>query len=346
MTTPSGPPSDPNAQGPRQPNAGRNVKPLAVVAATVAAILLTALLNCEQLVTTAKRLPFGTERTIALRIAEDNRDVARFLWLDRTRHRLDVAFGHAPSPVPTFSPQPSPSPSTVPSGSPSPSPSPSPSATASHPTATHPLRLYIGGDSMAEQVGEGFLQLEAPDKRVRVQADGRASTGLTRPDYFDWPARLMAVLAEKPAPQVLIMMFGANDAQPIMTSHGPAGAGSAAWRSEYRSRVARVMSLLAASGDDVYWLGQPLTRSTSFNQYMSMLDAIYSSEASQHPPLTFVDTRPLLADSHGHYADYLPDRDGSPVLMRASDGIHLSLAGTRRVAAAVMALIKKRSGLS
>lgn len=336
MTTLAKPPAEPRAQEPTRSGADKRVRPLVVVVVTLAAILLSALLNSAQLVTTAKRLPFGTERTIALRLADANHDVARFLWLDRPRHELDVAFGHAPRPTPTVSPQPSPSP--TPSGSPSPSPSPTPT----HPTAAHPLRLYIGGDSMADQVGEGFLQLEGSDKRVRVQADGRVSTGLTRPDYFDWSARLAAVLAEKSAPQVIVVVFGANDAQPIMTPHGPADTGSAAWRTEYARRVAKTMSLLAASGADVYWLGQPLMRSSSFNERMMMLDTIYISEAARHPRITFVDTRPWLADRRGHYADYLPDKNGTPVMMRQSDGIHLSLAGTRRVAAAVMDLIAKR----
>jgi hypothetical protein len=52
----------------------------------------------------------------------------------------------------------------------------------------------------------------------------------------------------------------------------------------------------------------------------------------------FVATRELFSDGGG-YAAYLPGSDGQPVLVRREDGIHLTAAGGRRLAGAVLAVM-------
>jgi hypothetical protein len=170
---------------------------------------------------------------------------------------------------------------------------------------------------------------------IDVSNDAQVSTGLTRPDYFNWPARLQQVLAGAHPPQVVIVMFGANDVQGIMTPSGPVQVGTRAWLAEYRRRVAATMNILVASRADVYWVGQPLMQDPEFSMRISQLDAIYASEARLHPGITFVDTRPTLANAQGRYSAYLPNSSGQMVQMRATDGIHLTLAGAMRVAAAI-----------
>lgn len=319
-----------------------------VVAATLAALLLTALLNCDDLVRTARRLPFGTERTVALALADANRDVSHALWLDRPRHALDRLFGNAPAgqpivtppvPAPTIAP-----PTTPPTTGPTTGPTTAPTTPVQSPapTAAHPLRIYLGGDSVADQVGEGIVGLAASTRVITVDADARISTGLTRPDYFDWTGRLRQVLARRTPPQVVIVMFGANDVQPIMTPSGPASVGTTRWLTEYRRRVDATMTLLARSGTDVYWVGQPLMRSSYFNARIGELDQIYATEAARHPGIRFVDVRPVLADTHGNYAAYLPDSDGEAVQVRAADGVHLTVAGARLLGGYVLRLVRQR----
>jgi hypothetical protein len=58
----------------------------------------------------------------------------------------------------------------------------------------NPLRVLILGDSLGIDMG-GPLQNDLANTGV-VQAtlDARESTGLTRPDYFNWPAELQSDL--------------------------------------------------------------------------------------------------------------------------------------------------------
>jgi hypothetical protein len=308
------------------------VRARTVVIVTLGAILLTALLNCDELVKRADQMSFGWQRTEAVHLADANRDVARWLWLDRPRRAVDELFGRGPQH--TVPPPPTTTPTTMPTTTLT-SPTTSPTIPLQRPTAAHPLTVYIGGDSVGDQVAEGFQMLVGASNVIDVSNDAQVSTGLTRPDYFNWPARLQQVLAGAHPPQVVIVMFGANDVQGIMTPSGPVQVGTRAWLAEYRRRVAATMNILVASRADVYWVGQPLMQDPEFSMRISQLDAIYASEARLHPGITFVDTRPTLANAQGRYSAYLPNSSGQMVQMRATDGIHLTLAGAMRVAAAI-----------
>lgn len=323
------------------------VAPRTTVLVTLAALLLTALLNCDQLVGLAQRLPYGAERTAALHLADANHAVSHALWLDQPRHALDRLFGHSPSasagaPEGSFGPAPRnpvlPAPLPVLPTSPAPSAAKPPP----RPTAAHPLRVYLAGDSVGEDVAMAFEQLARQSKVVDFHDDARISTGLTRPDIFDWHVRLRDVVTAHAPPQAVFLTFGANDVQPIMTSHGPAWLGTKAWLAEYRRRAGILMTLLTGSGAHVYWLGQPLMRPDDINRTVNAIDDAVAAEAADHPGVTFVDTRPLLADNHGHYAAYLRGSDGVPTQVRMSDGVHLTFAGGTRVADVLWNLLRER----
>ena len=65
---------------------------------------------------------------------------------------------------------------------------------------------------MAAEVGEALVRVAGETGVMAPTLDARVSTGLTRPDYFDWPAHLVNIV-ETQAPEVMVVMFGANDAQ-------------------------------------------------------------------------------------------------------------------------------------
>jgi uncharacterized protein len=335
------PPPAPPAQRPKAPH--RRTKARSLVAVTVGALVLAALLNPDDLLKRAKQQPFGWQRDVAVRVAEINRDVSRTLWLDRPRRGLDRLFGHESVSGSTVGPLPGPT--AGPSNGPGPtptspvSPSPTTSAPARTPTGADPLRVFLVGDSVMGAVSEAFDRVAATAKVVHATTEFRYSTGLSRPDYFDWPGRLRQIIQRTPRPEAIVVMFGANDVQPITTPSGPAKAGTATWLAEYRRRVASTMQMLSASGIPVFWVGQPLMRSDFFTKRIGELDAIYSAEAAHHSGITFIDTRPLLADSHDGYTAYLRDKNGDPVLVRTPDGVHLTAAGGKIVATAVMSAL-------
>ena len=85
-------------------------------------------------------------------------------------------------------------------------------------------------------------------------------------------------------------------------------------------------------------------RDPGYRDRISMMDKIYKAEAKKHPGVFYIPTWALFADAKGSYAEYLPDANGDPVLMRAPDGIHLTRAGGDRMAQAALDVIEKRLG--
>jgi hypothetical protein len=315
--------------------AGCSPRRALVVAA--AALVLAALLDAEALEDTASSQPFGWRHDVATAVVDPVLAVSRALHLTAPRRWLEDAFDRPHT-------RPEPPATTVPTTAPpttGTAPTTAPPTTAPPqrrvPTAGDPLRLLIAGDSMTESLGPVLLEAADATGVIDGERELRYSSGLTRPDYFDWPAFLTDLL-ERDDPEAVVIMLGANDAQGIMTPDGAAAFGTDPWIAEYRKRVAAVMAVLTGGDRTVYWIGQPIMRSSDFDERMRLLTDIYRTEAARHPAIRFVDTRALFARD-GAYSDYLPGADGTPVLVRRDDGIHLTPAGAERLAEVLMRAI-------
>jgi hypothetical protein len=138
---------------------------------------------------------------------------------------------------------------------------------------------------------------------------------------------------------VVVFMVGANDRQDLVLHGVERGPDDPAWRREYRRRVATVMRTVAAQGRRLVWVGMPPMRDPGLSSAMAALDRIFAAEASRHPGVTYIDPAAVLGGPGGAYADSLPDPSGRPEAVRAGDGVHLSVAGSRRLAARIMAAV-------
>jgi uncharacterized protein len=314
------------------------------VALGLAVLMLAALLNAESLEHTASTQPFGTRRDVAVAVAEPLAALSRTVgltqprrWVEQALHRSHPG-GTRPTPVTT----------TVPAASTTSTTAPGPSTSTTlppPPTAEDPVVVWVAGDSMMQTLGRSIVDQAEATGVIETRLDARVSTGLTRPDYFDWFATAAQVLADD-RPEAVIVTFGANDAQGIETPTGPEPFGTEAWKAEYRGRVTVMMDLLVDGGVEVYWVGQPVMRSADFSARMAALNEIYRDEASRRPAVRFVDTWPILATSDGSYTAYLTADDGSTVRVRLDDGIHLTSAGADRVATAVLAPLLSDFGIA
>jgi hypothetical protein len=186
--------------------------------------------------------------------------------------------------------------------------------------------VLIIGDSLGIDLG-GPLQNDLANTGV-VQAtlDARESTGLTRPDYFNWPAQLQADLTLA-HPQVVVVMMGANDPQDFP---GPPDVPytSPQWNVMYAARVAAFMTLAQSQGATVIWVGMPPMQNTALSAKMSDIDAVDQQQASQRkPPVNFISSWTLLGTAQGTYTPFITNGAGQVVNVRTPDGIHLTPAG-------------------
>ncbi len=204
------------------------------------------------------------------------------------------------------------------------------------PTAAHPLRVLIVGDSIGLDMG-GALQSDlAGTGVVNAALDGKESTGLTRPDYFNWPAELASDL-HTDNPQVVVIMVGANDAQDFL---GPPDTpyASPKWNDLYAQRVAQFMQIASSGGAAVVWVGMPPMQNPGLSGQMADLNDIVQHQAiTAKPPVIFVSTDKSLGTPMGGYTAFTTNAAGQIVNTRTPDGIHLTPGGSQVVAQQVIA---------
>jgi hypothetical protein len=190
-----------------------------------------------------------------------------------------------------------------------------------------PVRIAVFGDSFGEGVAWG-LQQQLPRKAgFEVVEFAQPATGFTRYRRLDLEAQAREQLGADPL-DVAVLSFGANDAQGIITDEGEyAPLMSANWRAQIGTRLDRFVALMRAHRATVYWVGLPPMRDAALDADIDAINRFYAGRmAALWVP--FIDTRPIAADAHGHYAAHLADPlTGERTRVRAGDGIHMSMTG-------------------
>ena len=339
------PPADERGAG--LPFGRRRRTAASALVAMLVALVLGALFNASAMKKTALEQPFGAERSARLALVGPLASVSHWLFLDRPAKYTAAALGK-PDPGPTGAP-------TVVVVTPTPGPTkggrpdkngrpqkPIQERPLPNPFTGHPMHLYIAGDSMMGLPGMALTNLSNKTKLIKPLLDYRISTGLVRPDAFNWPAQLQSQVKAFD-PGAVAVMFGANDNQPVQTASGEVYQfGSDGWKKEYRKRVEDVIGLLFQGGvRRVYWIGQPVMPSASFNVQVKVMNDIYADVAEETFGVQYIDAYKLFANGSGQYSQYLPDADGEMQQVREQDGDHLTYAGGLRIAQAVIDAIKR-----
>jgi uncharacterized protein len=350
MTTLESPPREtpPVRRPPARP------RPMAaghVVLVGAVALGLASLLNAETLREMAERQPFDSPmRGAALAVTRPLERISQLLSLDRPGEAFDALrnrdvggsgeFATVPVDLPVTGGDPVPAepeaeqaaqdeatPATTAPGAPA-------TTVDSSPVLDDGTQVvYVGGDSQAQALGPALERLVATDT-VEAETDYKVSSGLTRPDFFDWPAHLQREVAAR-RPDVVVVMFGGNDAQPIEVDGEAVPMEDPRWKVEYARRVGATMDFLSASGRTLVWVGVPNADDDGFTKRLSVLREVMAAEAAERPAVRFVDAWELFSGPNGGYAAYIVDDDGQAKLMRANDGFHFNETGAAKLARAV-----------
>jgi hypothetical protein len=315
--------------------------------AMLVALALGALLNAPAMKKTALEQPFGAERSFRLALVDPLATLSHWLFLDRPAKITSIALGR-PDPGPTAAPVavvvvPTPDPAKADKpgekgGKPA---KPLQERPLPKPFQGHLMHLYIAGDSMMGLPGMALTNISNKTRLIKPKLDYRISTGLCRPDAFNWPAQIQQQVKGFD-PGAAAVMFGANDNQGVETASGKVYQfGSDGWKKEYRKRVEDVIGLLFQGGvRRLYWISQPIMPDSSYNNQIRLLNDVYRSVAEETFGVRYIDTYALLS-KNGAYSQYLPGVDGEMVQAREQDGEHLTYAGGLIVAEAVLDAIKK-----
>ncbi len=189
-----------------------------------------------------------------------------------------------------------------------------------------PLRLWIGGDSLAGSLGPSLGEVTAKTGVVQPVFLSKVSSGLASPDFFDWPKHGAEEMF-KVDPEVAVFIVGANDT-------GAMTKDAAVWRPKYEQLTEQMMTLLIGNSRTVYWIGAPVFKDDR-SLKLVQLNEVFQEVAARHPEVIYVDAYHLFSTPDGKYTPFLPDGTGETARVRADDGVHFTPEGGDLLADAV-----------
>ena len=185
-------------------------------------------------------------------------------------------------------------------------------------SAADPAELYVAGDSDAGTFGPYLDKLMKQTGMVTTTLDYKVSSGLSRPDFFDWPSYFAQQI---PAvnPDIVVVTFGGNDAQGLRNvdktwavQHTPGSGGDDAdWRAEYGKRVGAAMDYLGGDNRTLIWVGIPNDDNPDVTARLQVQNEVVMAEAAKRPKVVFIDTWKRFSGLSGGFAAVVQDpRDG------------------------------------
>jgi hypothetical protein len=222
-------------------------------------------------------------------------------------------------------------------------------------TDPDPLRLWVGGDSLAGSLGPSLGTIAGATGVVQPYFDSRVSSGLTNPTFFDWPSQAEKEMARL-NPEVVVFIIGANDylapstttSTTTSTTVDPSvptsvnttvPAAAEPWKVDYAQRVDAMLTSLSAPDRTVIWVGPPPFKNEQNNAAIQQISEVSKAVIAMHPNAVFVDDYAMFLDANGKYTDRLPDANGNLILMRSGDGVHFTTEGGNQLARAVFSVI-------
>ena len=208
------------------------------------------------------------------------------------------------------------------------------------PSAADPAELYIAGDSDAGTFAPYLDRLMKQTGMVKTTLDYKVSSGLSRPDFFNWPAHFAQEIPSV-NPDIVVVTFGGNDAQGLRNldktwavQHTPgSGSDDTDWRAEYGKRVGAAMDYLGGDNRTLIWVGIPNDDNPEVTARLQVQNEVVRAEAAKRPKVVFIDTWNRFSGLSGGFAEFVQDpRDGQFKDVRRDDGFHLNETGAEILA--------------
>ena len=191
-------------------------------------------------------------------------------------------------------------------------------------------RVVVLGDSLGDGLWSGLYRAFEEDATLEFMQRAKPATGFARTDSYDWNAEVAGLLKTETY-QIAVIMFGANDAQPIKSGKDWLKVGSEPWREIYGQRVEAFIKKLRAANLAVYWVGLPIMRSPGQSSDAEAMNEVFREKAFINGA-KFIDTWNGFTDEAGRYSAYGPDMTGQVKRLRADDGVLFTMRGYLKLA--------------
>ena len=204
------------------------------------------------------------------------------------------------------------------------------------PASRAPKIFGLGGSTMGSALGPMLDHLYKPEG-VEFSRWGKASSGLARPDFHDWPGEAPRLM-KKHKPDIVVVSLGTNDYQALKTKEGwIRQEETEAWAKAYADRVDAMLTGLTADNPQrlIIWSGpyafkgeNAEVRAPVVNRIMRERVAAFVARGGR---AEFLDAYAVTSDAKGRplsEAD-LPGQKGGKQKIRQKDNIHLTTEAVR-----------------
>jgi hypothetical protein len=207
-----------------------------------------------------------------------------------------------------------------------------------------PRALLLGDSNMSGSLGK-YLETSLTILGFNVVRRGKPTSGLARPDFFDWFVEAKELL-EAHRPQVVIVVFGGNDGQALSPLASGLGLvdwdDEAAWRRVYGGRVAALARQLRGESRKVFVLSPPNRSSLNARTKMARIVEVQRAAAESVGGVEWIDLWKLTSDGYGRFLESAVDGRGRVRSYRKGDGIHLTGLGSLEVGRRLVAELVDR----
>jgi hypothetical protein len=191
-------------------------------------------------------------------------------------------------------------------------------------------RIVVLGDSLGDGLWEGLYRAFEDDATLEFIQRSQKSTGFVNTDRYDWNGEIDQILKDDNF-QIAVVMFGANDAQPIKKDGKWFKVGTEEWREAYGERVETFIKKLRAANIATYWVGLPVMRAPGQTSDAEKLNDVFREKAFINGA-KYIDTWNGFVDEQGRYSAYGPDMSGQVKRLRSDDGVHFTMRGYLKLA--------------
>ncbi|WP_257457231.1 SGNH/GDSL hydrolase family protein [Archangium lipolyticum] len=197
--------------------------------------------------------------------------------------------------------------------------------------------LLLGDSLIVTSFGEYLESSLNAQPGIRAVRRAKSSTGLARPDFFDW-MKVGREEIERHEPDVVVVIMGGNDGQDLTDDKGKGRVhwGKPAWESAYRQRVGAFLDILAAPGRKILWVALPVTGLKNFERKLEVIRRVLHEAVSSREDAVHLDTKLFFTDAKGGLLrEAQVEGFRKPMRLKMDDGVHFTVAGGRYFASKV-----------
>ncbi len=190
------------------------------------------------------------------------------------------------------------------------------------------VRVLFTGDSLMESMGPQMQPILTQQLGWTCLPIGKKSTGLCRPDFYNWPEVLEKNLRSF-RPHLVVMWVGTNDNQNVRGVK-TGGLLTDAWKKAYYGKMMEIAGLCRKYRAELIFIGPPTVGDSRVDAELKQINQLMKVVCKHHH-IPFLDVRPTFSDKQGRYIQSLTNKKGKVVPIRTKDKVHITEAGNNLV---------------